>query len=276
MAEKRKAEIRSQVMRMAISPDYPFDIEAKLLRTLGIHPKVMLDVGANTGIYSSILEDIVGSENLYMFEPLPDLYRFLKLRFKKANVFNFALSYKEGQQSIRVPFIDGNRADTRASFNQHVEPNQTGFEEVAVRFFPLDRIAKDLKLQEIGFVKIDVEGHELEVLEGGRETLARFKPMLLIEIESRHHQFPITKIFSWLDEMGYRGYYINTEAFELLEVSRFVTERDQDQKNLTSRNFIRYLNNFFFVHETSSANFVEKASAFLNSEKLVGRKTVPA
>ena len=107
MNEKEKAVLREQAITSPITADYPFDVEAKLLRSVVVESSVMLDIGANTGVYSTILEDIVGSQNLYIFEPLPHLHRYLKKRFKNAHVFDFALSDKEERRNIRVPFIGG-------------------------------------------------------------------------------------------------------------------------------------------------------------------------
>ena len=267
LAERKKATLRARVMALPITPSYPFDVEAKLIRTLGIEPSVMLDIGANTGIYSAILEDQVGSENLYLFEPLPHLHAHLKHRFRDAHVFDFALSDEEGTQNIRVPYIAGKRFDTRATFNEHTEPNQTGFDEIEVRFFPLDRVVERFDFDAIGFVKIDVEGHELEVIRGGSETFTRFKPLILMEIEARHHSFPITRIFSEVEGLGYRGFYVKPEAFELLEIKEFDSERDQNPSDLEARNFTRYLNNFFLVHHSSAEDFVARATAFLESER---------
>ena len=92
MNEKEKAVLREQAITSPITADYPFDVEAKLLRSVVVESSVMLDIGANTGVYSTILEDIVGSQNLYIFEPLPHLHRYLKKRFKNAHVFDVALS----------------------------------------------------------------------------------------------------------------------------------------------------------------------------------------
>ena len=108
LAEKEKADLRRRLMDLPLGPDYPFDLEAKLLRSIGIRP-AMLDVGANTGIYSAALEDLVGAGELYLFEPLEHLQRQLRQRFRKARVLGLALSDAEGTGNIRVPYIDGTR-----------------------------------------------------------------------------------------------------------------------------------------------------------------------
>jgi FkbM family methyltransferase len=276
MAEKTKKTLRLKVSNVPITSKYPYDVELKFLRSSGINPSVMLDIGAHTGIYSSVLEDIVGYGNLYIFEPLPHLHQYLKQHFRKAHLFECALSDYEGKKLIRIPYINGKRFDTRATFNLHTEPNQTGFDEIEVQFNSLDFIARQIPLESIGLIKIDVEGHELEVIKGGIETITRFKPLILIEIESRHHKFPITEIFCELEKIGYCGYYMNPQTFELLETVEFVCDRDQNQEDLNSRNFISYLNNFFFVHKDSRNEFVRKAVAFLKSEKLLAEQPVAA
>ena len=267
MNEREKAIIREQASNFPVTEEYPFDVEAKLLRSVVVESSVMLDIGANAGIYSTIMEDIVGSENLYIFEPLPHLYRYLRKRFENAHVFDLALSDKEGVRNIRVPFIDGTRVDARATFNSHTESNQTGTEELAVQLLSLDSFAKTANLKSIELVKIDVEGHELEVINGGVETITRFKPLILIEIESRHHQFPITEIFAQFESLGYEGYYLHPAAFKLNNVAKFDGDRDQDQKNLNSKDLYHYLNNFFFVHEASAKEFVSSTLEFLEREK---------
>jgi FkbM family methyltransferase len=54
----------------------------------------------------------------------------------------------------------------------------------------------DLHLDNISLIKIDVEGYELEVFEGGRETIQRNRPVILIEIWERNKE----KYFSWIQE----------------------------------------------------------------------------
>lgn len=265
-SRRKKSHLRSKLMRLPVTLDYPFDVEAKLLRSIGIKP-AMLDVGANTGKYSYLLEDIVGPKNLYLFEPLPHLYRQLRRRFRRANVFNYALSNANGTRDIRVPYIDGTRFDTRATLSSYEEPSQTDKDEISVQLVTLDSIAQKVAFDSIGFVKIDVEGHEHAVLEGATQTITRFRPLLLIEIEARHHTFPITEIFSRIEGLGYKGYYIDPEAFSLRTLAQFDVQRDQNQDDLDARRFVRYLNNFFFVPEEQERDFTTKALGFLEAEK---------
>ena len=263
---RKKSRLRRELMQRPVTPDCPFDPEAKLLRSIGVKP-AMLDVGANTGKYSTVLEDVVGAGNLYLFEPLPQLATQLRRKFRKSHVYNVALSESDGVQRIRVPYIDGKRFDTRATLSSYTEPGSTGSEDVQVQVCTLDGMADDLPLDAVGFIKIDVEGHEHAVLEGATQTIARSRPLLLIEIEARHHAFPITDIFSKVGGLGYRGYYVDPAALALYPTSRFDVQRDQNQEDLVARRFGRYLNNFFFVPEEQERDFVTRAVEFLDAEK---------
>jgi FkbM family methyltransferase len=264
--QRRKPELRSRLMDLPLTPDYPFPVEAKLLRSLGVGP-VMLDIGANTGIFSVLLEDVVGPGNLYLFEPLPRLCARLRRRFRRAHVFNVALSNETGTRTMRVPYIDGKRVDYRATLGAHNEPNQTGSDEIPVRVVPLDSVVADLAVDSIGFVKIDVEGHEDTVLDGAAQTIDRFQPLLLVEIEARHHTFPITEIFAGLEDRGYRGHFLDPETFTFPGTADFDVERHQSEDDLVARRFFRYLNNFVFVPEAREREFVAEAERFLAAEK---------
>lgn len=258
--------MRSKIDRTPLALCSTFDPEAKLLRRIGVEPAIF-DIGANTGIYSALLEDLVGPQNVYLFEPLPHLHKLLKRKFKRSHVFNCAVSDREGEQIMRIPYIKGHRLDTRASLNAHAERDQTGCDEVTIVSSCLDTIVERIRPPSIGLIKMDVEGHELELLRGARHTLHRYKPLVLIEIEVRHHEFPIETIFAEFDEMHYKGFYVDPATCALLSIGGFCASRDQREEDLKTRNFMRYLNNFFFVHEDSEAAFCAKVAAFLEAEK---------
>ena len=118
------------------------------------------------GVYACVLEDIVGSHNLYLIEPLPQLYRRLRRDFPRAHVFHTALSDRTGPQCLRVPIIGGKHVKSRATLNQHSEPAQTATHEITVPGDTLDAFAQRNRFGPVGFIKIDVEGHELAVING--------------------------------------------------------------------------------------------------------------
>ncbi len=261
---RKKASLRAQLMAMRRDDaQSPFDIEAQIIRAITITPRGMIDVGANVGVYATAMEDIVGAKNLYLFEPLPHLYRRLRWDFPRAHVFAIALSDQQGIATLRVPFINGRRFDSRASLNQHSEPAQTAAHTTTAQRDTLDAVAQRVAFGPVGLIKIDVEGHELAVINGAEAFLTARQPLVLIEIEARHHQFPIETIFARLEALGYRGYYVNPRTATLAPVRDFVVARDQDPHAIAAHDFGRYLNNFFFVPVAKEALFVAEVQAFL-------------
>ncbi len=97
-------------------------------------------------------------------------------------------------------------------------------------------------LREIGFIKIDVEGHEDSVLLGARETIARDKPNLLIEIEELHNPGGLSRLPVLLKEWGYEGYFMKGE--EIHPLSDFSLQRHQNDPSLAGSGL--YVNNFIF------------------------------
>jgi hypothetical protein len=74
--------------------------------------------------------------------------------------------------------------------------------------------------QDVSFIKIDVEGHELSVLEGGVRTIANNRPVLWVEIEQRHLSRPMSDVFEFIKSLGYDGgFYDGT--FQPLEKFRY-------------------------------------------------------
>jgi hypothetical protein len=162
-----------------------------------------------------------------------------------------------------VPIISGKHVQSRATLNQHTEPAQTATREITVPGDTLDAFAQRNRFGPVGFIKIDVEGHELAVINGAATFLTTHRPLLLIEIEARHHQFPIETIFHRLETLGYHGYYVNPQTMTLLPVHEFVVARDQALQALIERRFSHYLNNFFFVHHHHEAGFVAHVRTYL-------------
>lgn len=253
-----------------VNADYRPDIEARFLHGYLSRRSVVLDVGANTGTYATVIEDATGPRSLVIFEPLPQLASLLQERFPGSRVRPVALSDRSGRATIRVPSIAGKAYSTRATLNDHEEPGQSGFEEVEIVLGTLDDAVVDLALKRIDVVKIDVEGHELEVLAGARGSLERFQPVVLIEIETRHHTFPITDVFACLEACGLRGHFFDPRTMAVRPVEEFDVELDQRLEHLMARDFMHYLNNFWFVPAQRERDFLTQAERFLGGLEPLG------
>lgn len=120
----KKAALRAHLSATSAQHPGPFDIEAKIIRTITINPPGVIDIGAHVGVYASVLEDIVGSHNLYLFEPLPQLYRRLRWNFPRAHVFHTVLYDHPRHKCMRVLLINGKHMPIRATLNHHTEPRK--------------------------------------------------------------------------------------------------------------------------------------------------------
>jgi len=141
---------------------------------------VCIDVGANTGRVLSLMLKHAPAGQHYAFEPVPHLADGLRRRFPQITVHAFALSDTEGVATfnyvVNVPGWSGLR---QGSYPKPVE-----IQEILVEVRRLDDVIPvDLPVR---FIKIDVEGAELQALRGGLNTIRRCIPMIVFEYGEIH------------------------------------------------------------------------------------------
>jgi FkbM family methyltransferase len=221
--------------------------EVDTFRKLCDPAKAALDVGANEGLYAMFLCRF--AIRLHCFEPLPWMAGHLEKKFqdvKNVVVENCALGSKNEQATIRIPITEGRQYDTRSSLVGHFDGQLiNGKKVLAVKDLSVAvKRLDDFHLDNLGFIKIDVEGFELEVLKGGVETIMRNRPNLFIEIEQKHHQgeMPITAVFDFILKLGYAGFFEYEDR--LLSIAQFDARRHQAIANDGGRN---YCGNFIFL-----------------------------
>jgi hypothetical protein len=111
-------------------------------------------------------------------------------------VHNAAVGSIEGHLNLHVPIINGTPLPTRASFT----PTEFDNLQLQVPVVTLDSI--DLRC--VSFIKIDVEGYEMDVLRGASRLLDQYHPILLIEIDrSRHTENSFSAVIGLLSAKGY-------------------------------------------------------------------------
>lgn len=148
---------------------------------------VCLDIGANIGIYSSVMSRIVGDAGaVHAFEPVRHIRRKLASNVainggRNVVINDFALGAEPGELEMFQVKEGQYRAGTSTFLNNNnvQDMGVEAFDRELVKIVTLDSYAADMP--KIDFIKLDVEGFELNVLRGGRETLARCKPAILFE-----------------------------------------------------------------------------------------------
>lgn len=209
--------------------------ELRLISSLVKPWQTSVDVGANFGLYSFLCARY--SRSVIAYEPNPELAAFL-FRAMPENVMvrTVGVSTGPGYATLSLPEIDGVEMASRGS----IEPDPIG----GHRTFRVETVCLDDEgIEKVGFIKIDVEGHEEKVLEGAEKLLARDRPNLLIEIEQRHHREDISRVFQRIIELNYDGWFLAEGKRRPLE--DFSVERDQTAylSNLSSPS---YIHNFIF------------------------------
>ena len=223
--------------------------EMRLVRSLCDPARVSLDIGADVGGFSIAM--LESSLSVIAFEPRPSQARALAAMFDAVGaavqVEAVALSDKPGVTAMRVLESDPGRSTIdSANALSDQDGSRVGRIEVPVR--RLD----DLGLGDVGFVKLDVEGHELAVLRGAAETLRRNRPTLLVEAEERHHRNSVAAITEFLSSLGYTGYFDLDGTRR--PIDEFYPDEHQNPSNIAgwkdgwaTRGV--YVNNFVFLPE---------------------------
>lgn len=190
-----------------------------------------IDIGANMGIYSRWMAKY--SKHVESFECNYFLWSYLsKVLPKNATLQRFALSDKAGKADFR---FDPNNTgigtiETKNSLNENL-----GIKTIEIIKVDVCRL-DDFKFPPVSFIKIDVEGHELDVLKGGKNLILRDKPTLLIEIEERHCQGNIKAVPIWLKSLGYESFVLGNNG---------KLNYTPDISTWASQGF----NNFWFLHK---------------------------
>jgi FkbM family methyltransferase len=177
------------------------------------------------------------ADRVWSFEPNPEMAANLRrVVGRNVSVEEVALSDHEGDATLHVP--TGRGPDALGTL--HAEHGAPGSQPVPVHTSTLDQF----ELDDVRFVKIDVENHEEQMLRGAAGTLDHFHPNLLVEIEQRYYDTPIAAVFGWLAEHGYKGWLRRDGAWD--SIDSFDVDRDQlDHVEHVHRP--EYINNFVFM-----------------------------
>jgi FkbM family methyltransferase len=160
------------------------------------------------------------------------------------SVHEIALSDQTGNAELFVPQGDRDLVYGLASLEPKLGSSNEKVVSINVPTVRLDAIVH----QDVAFVKIGVEGHELNVLNGAVELLEHSQPVFLVEAEDRHRREATRSIFDFFENRFYRGYFLKEGS--AVPIDQFDPEGLQDASALLPdggrKNCQSYVNNFFF------------------------------
>ena len=219
------------------------EIEVRLLPWLCERSLASIDIGAHHGIYS--LGTSLFSKRVIAIEPQSNLANALRRALpRSASVIEAALSNRSGTANFIVPVDEW---DSTAHLS--APAGAVGEQRVGERCVQLMRL-DDIVTEAVGFVKIDVEGHEVEVLEGATKTIAANKPALLIEVEERHQAGSINAVASLLENFRYQGFFVcRDEIRPIHEFDARIHQVPSTIRDADRISYREYINNFIFVQE---------------------------
>lgn len=169
----------------------------KLWRKLCIDAETVFDVGANTGLYSLITKSLNPNAQVYAFEPVPKVLEYLNYNIE-INHYDIKIEPKAASNfngEAKVYLIKGVEFTTSVTVNKSLLANTTPQNELKIDTIRLDNFIESNKIKKIDLMKIDVETHEPEVLEGMGEYMDKFKPDFLIEVWDKECAATLNHLF---------------------------------------------------------------------------------
>lgn len=178
---------------------------------------VIIDIGANTGIYTMLASSINPKSNIYAFEPIYRVYNILEKNIKnnslhpKVEAFKMALSdYNGVGQMYDLPV----EHMYTASLNKNIHEERGQKLEATVEnveVSTLDAFKQKKLLSKIDLIKIDVESHEPSVLKGMVEILKNDLPTMVVEIWNNDVGSKVEEI---INIFPYEYYIIYTNSLQ--------------------------------------------------------------
>ncbi len=153
------------------------------------------DVGANIGNHSVYFGRVLGAGRVLAFEPQPHCFATLRRNLElngldPEGAFHCMVGAESGQGGVA-------RFNPRNLGGTVFAPDAAG----GIAMIALDDLLDSPALEGLGFVKIDVEGAQMQVLRGAREVLRRFRPALWIELLERDDAY--AECADFLAGLGY-------------------------------------------------------------------------
>ena len=173
---------------------------------------LVLDIGAFVGTHTLMMRELIGeSGEVYLFEPQPDCINLLEKtiyanRFDNCSIIPKLVGQEDGTQELmttKSPDSTSNVTDR--------DPWNRGYDSVSVGMTRLDSFLHDNHIEEVDFIKVDVQGAELQVIKGLGTRLADVSTIYM-EIHSKYIANVPEEVSDLFDTLHSKGDIIRVDA----------------------------------------------------------------
>jgi FkbM family methyltransferase len=210
---------------------YEHCLATSLLR-LCADSRTVLDIGANIGYYSLNIAQNARSVNnnvvVYAFEPAPENVKALNKNIQENALSEYIVVVPccvGDRDCVQTLYLPKNRYTAASTRDLHPETTST---QVVVDQIVLDSFILENSIQHVDFIKVDVEGAELFVLNGGLKTIERDRPIMILELLrkwSAQFGYHPNQVFSILKNLEYSMFAIgNTQLSRIERMTDETTE----------------------------------------------------
>lgn len=176
----------------------------------------ILEAGANNGSETLLLSRLAGEGKVYAFEPIPHVFNRLKFNVEinglGKNIVLSQIALGEENKTVYFNIFPLNYANQGMSSKYGNNQMTT---KIEVEQVTLDSWVERNNIPKIDFLKMDIQGAEIDLIKGGKNSLQKFKPVVFTE--AAESWLDIKVLYRLLKELNYKVYFIGEKKYNLME-----------------------------------------------------------
>ena len=171
--------------RDSVNAESSFAIMGKVLSRFCPEDAQVVDIGANIGLSAMFFSSLLPRSRVLALEPSRRNFQYLKQNLSQNNLSMVSARQVAASNQVGTLRLH-EEPDFGAGSYVVSEQHSAGVtaSPIEVEAKPLDQVVAEERLERVDFIKIDVEGSELDVLDGMQDTVRRFKPIIFMEINT--------------------------------------------------------------------------------------------
>ena len=197
-----------------------YEAELKIVKEFIPPGTDTIDIGVYRGVYSYEMSKY--SRYVHAFEPNPIIFKDIEKNLKKIiqniKLYNVALSNKEDLVTLKIPIR--NKNFNKKNYEEYFQMGRATIHDTNImnEVESYDVVTKKLDnfnfTNKISFIKIDVEGHEYEVITGAEKIIKKHKPVLIVEIVEENTNKKVEDTLNFINSLGYNSFYLKEDILK--------------------------------------------------------------